>query len=103
MDYNDRFEKLVMEADLNTPPPGSEPERQAWFLCRAKQIVENRYGLVCDQCEGSITGASNAYIHCDGNIRVSLSGASDLHYTRDANTTGSTTSVASNIIHDVLP
>ena len=42
MDYNDRFEKLVMEADLNTPPPGSEPERQAWFLCRAKQIVENR-------------------------------------------------------------
>lgn len=68
-----------------------------------KQIVENRYGLVCDQCEGSITGASNAYIHCDGNIRVSLSGASDLHYTGDANTTGSTTSGASNIIHDVLP
>lgn len=68
-----------------------------------KQIVENRYGLVCDQCEGSITGASNAYIHCDGNIRVSLSGASDLHYTGDANTTGSTTSGASNIIRDVLP
>lgn len=67
-----------------------------------KQIVENRYGLVCDHCEGSITGASNAYIHCDGNIRVSLSGASDLHYTGDANTTGSTTSGASNIIHDVL-
>ena len=42
MDYNDRFEKLVMEADLNTPPPGSEPERRAWFLCRAKKIVENR-------------------------------------------------------------
>ena len=68
-----------------------------------KQIVENRYGLVCDQCEGSITGASNAYIHCDGNIRVSLSGASDLHYTGDANTTGSTNSGASNIIRDVLP
>ena len=67
-----------------------------------KQIVENRYGLVCDQCEGSITGASNAYIHCDGNIRVSLSGASDLHYTGDANTTGSTTSGASNIIKDTL-
>lgn len=67
-----------------------------------KQIVENRYGLVCDQCEGSITSASNAYIHCDGNIRVSLSGASDLHYTGDANTTGSTTSGASNIIKDTL-
>ena len=50
-----------------------------------------------------LTGASNAYIHCDGNIRVSLSGASDLHYTGDANTTGSTTSGASNIIRDVLP
>ena len=68
-----------------------------------KQVVENKYGLVCDNCEGSMSGACNAYIHCDGNIRVTLSGASDLHFTGNAFTGDCTTSGASNIIHDVLP
>lgn len=68
-----------------------------------KQIEGNRYGLICDHCEGSITGASNAYIHCDGTINVSLSGASDLHFTGDAFTGDCTTSGGSNIIHDVNP
>ena len=62
----------------------------------------NRYGLACDQCEGSISGSSNAYIHCDGVIKVSLSGASDLHFTGDAFTADSSTSGGSEIIHDVL-
>ena len=68
-----------------------------------KTVVDNRYGLVCDQCEGSLSGASKAYIHCDGTIKVDLSGASDLHFTGIAFTGDSSTSGASDIIHDVLP
>ena len=67
-----------------------------------KTINGHRYGFACDHCEGSMAGASNAYIHCDGTIRVSLSGDSDLHYTGNAATTGSTTSGGSEIYHDVL-
>ena len=67
-----------------------------------KTVNGNRYGFACNQCEGSVTGASNVYIHCDGTIKVSLSGASDLHYTGNAATTGSSTSGGSNIYHDVL-
>lgn len=67
-----------------------------------KTINGNRYGFACDQCEGSISGASNVYINCDGTIKVNLSGASDLHYTGNAATTGSTTSGGSDIYHDTL-
>lgn len=66
-------------------------------------VVGNRYGLVCDKCEGLMSGASDAYIHCDGTIKVDLSGSSDLHFTGHAFTGDSSTSGASNIIHDVLP
>ena len=62
----------------------------------------NKYGLVCDRCEGDISGASTAYFHCDGAIAVSLSGSSDLHYTGNASTSGCSTSGSSNVIHDVL-
>lgn len=68
-----------------------------------KTVNGTRYGLVCDQCEGSMSGASNAYIHCDGNIKVKLSGASDLHFTGNAFTADCETSGGSDIIHDVLP
>ena len=69
-----------------------------------KKVVDNRYGLSCYRCDGELSGASNAFVHCDnGIIRVNLSGASDLHYTGEANTDGCTTSVDSNIIHDVNP
>lgn len=68
-----------------------------------KKVVGNRYALVCDQCEGSMSGSSNAYIHCDGNIKVNLSGASDLHFTGNAFTADSNISGGSEIIHDVLP
>ena len=67
-----------------------------------KTVNGNRYGFACDQCEGSVSGASNVYIHCDGTIKVNLSGASDLHYTGNAATTGCTTSGGSNIYHDTL-
>ena len=67
-----------------------------------KTVNGNRYGLVCDQCEGTITGASNVYIHCDGTIKVNLSGASDLHFTGNAFTGDCTTSGGSDIYHDTL-
>ncbi len=67
-----------------------------------KTINGNRYGFACDQCEGTITGASNVYIHCDGTIKVNLSGASDLHFTGDAFTGDCTTSGGSDIYHDTL-
>ena len=50
-----------------------------------KNIINSRYGLSCDECAVSMEDASDAYIHCDGTIRiVKLSGASDLHYTGNA-------------------
>lgn len=67
-----------------------------------RNVVGNRYGLVCDDCEGTMSGSSEAYIHCDGNIRVTLSGASDFHFTGNGNPADSNTSGGSNIIHDVL-
>lgn len=67
-----------------------------------KTVNGTMYGFAVDQCEGNMLGASNAYIHCDGNIKVSLWGASDLHYTGNAATTGSHTYGGSDIIHDVL-
>ena len=66
------------------------------------RVIENKYSLVCGNCKGEISGASSAYIHCDGSINVDLSGASDLHYSGDADTSGSTTSGGSNIYHEVL-
>ena len=66
-----------------------------------EKVFRNRYALVCDRCEGEMSGASNAYIHCDGSIKVSLSGGSELHYTGNAATTGSSCSGGSVISHDV--
>ena len=64
-----------------------------------KKVVGNRYALACDNCEGTMSGASVAYIHCDGRICVDLSGASDLHYSGDGISSGcSTTSGGSSII-----
>ncbi len=65
-------------------------------------VVGNRYGLVCDLCEGLMSGASDTYIHGDGTIKVNLSGSSELHFTGSAFTGDSTTSGGSDIIHDVL-
>lgn len=63
-----------------------------------KTVDGARYGLVCDQCEGTMSGSSNAYIHCDGRICVDLSGSSTLHYTGDGSSSGcSTTSGGSTI------
>lgn len=67
-----------------------------------EKVFRNRYALVCDRCEGEMSGASNAYIHCDGSIKVSLSGGSELHYTGNASTTGSSCTGGSIISHDVL-
>jgi hypothetical protein len=65
-----------------------------------RQTIGSYYALECENCEGSLSGASNAYIHCDNSIRVSLSGASELHYTGNATTTGSTISGGSTISRD---
>lgn len=63
-----------------------------------KKVVGNRYALACDQCEGSMSGSSDAYIHCDDRICVNLSGSSHLHYTGSGTSSGcSTTSGGSTI------
>lgn len=67
-----------------------------------KKVVESRYALICDRCEGTMSGASEAYIHCDGSIKVNLSGSSELHYTGNASTSGSDCSGGSEVSHDVL-
>ena len=70
-----------------------------------KNIINKRYGLSCDECEVSMEDASDAYIHCDGTIRiVKLSDASDLHYTGNAEIilTSDVPSSSSDIKHDVL-
>lgn len=67
-----------------------------------KTVIGNRYGLVCEYCDGEMSGSSDAYIHCDGTIRVNLSGSSELHFTGTAFTGDSHTSGGSDIIHDVL-
>ena len=67
-----------------------------------EKVVGSRYALVCDRCEGEMSGGSNAYIHCDGTIKVNLSGGSELHYTGNAATTGCNCSGGSAISHDVL-
>jgi hypothetical protein len=68
-----------------------------------KTIIGSSYGLECDFCNGTMSGASDAYIHCDGNIKVNLSGFSNLHFTGEGNPADSSTSGGSDIIHDVLP
>lgn len=67
-----------------------------------KTVVGNRYGIVCEYCNGEMSGSSDAYIHCDGTIQVNLSGSSELHFTGTAFTGDSHTSGSSEIIHDVL-
>ena len=63
-------------------------------------VVDNHYALVCDRCNGSMSGSSDAYLHSDGTITVTLSGGSDLYYTGSANTRGSSMSGSSEIIHN---
>jgi hypothetical protein len=67
-----------------------------------KKVVGSQYALSCLLCKGSMSGASDAHIHSDGEIRVKLSGASELRYTGNASTIDSTVSGGSEIIHDGL-
>ena len=67
-----------------------------------QKIVDRHYSLVCDQCECSISGSSEAYIQCDGTIRGSVSGSSSLHFTGTAFTADCSTSGSSEIKHDVF-
>ena len=70
-----------------------------------KNIINDRYGLSCDECEVSMEDASDAYIHCNGRIKINkLSDASDLHYTGNATITSApgATSDASDIKKDIL-
>ena len=68
-----------------------------------KTVVDGYYGFACYQCTGKMSGASKAYIHCNDNITVDLSGGSDLHFTGNAFTGDCTTSGGSHIIHDENP
>ena len=62
------------------------------------RIAGNGYTLACDNCNGSMSGSSEAYIHCERSISVNLSGASDLHYSGNADISGSFTSGSSEIL-----
>lgn len=68
-----------------------------------KTINGSSYGFECDFCNGELSGASDAYIHCNLTIKVNLSGASDLHFTGTAFTGDSSISGGSEIIHEVNP
>ena len=68
-----------------------------------KTINGSSYGFECDVCKGEMSGASDAYIHCNSIIKVNLSGSSDLHFTGAAFTADSNCTGGSNIIHDELP
>lgn len=54
-----------------------------------RKIIDNRYSLVCDQCEGVISGHSEAYIFCDGSIKVNVLSHCALYYMGNADSTGS--------------
>lgn len=67
-----------------------------------KTVVDNHYGLVCTDCKGSLSGASEAFLHCDGTIDISISGASELRYTGNATTEGCSSSGGSTLKHDTF-
>ena len=70
---------------------------------RVKKTVNGaQYAFACDYCEGEMSGASRAYIHCNSTIDIDLSGASDLHYTGMPFTGDCTISGGSQLIHDEL-
>jgi len=62
------------------------------------RIAGNGYTLACDNCNGSMSGSSEAYFHCERSISVNLSGASDLHYSGNADISGSVISGSSEIL-----
>ena len=68
-----------------------------------RTISDSSYGFECDFCNGTMSGGSVAYIHCNRMIKVDLSGSSELHFTGDGDSTSSQTSGGSKIIHDVNP
>ena len=68
-----------------------------------RTITGSNYGLECDFCNGTMSGSSVAYIHCNAKVNVILSGASELHFTGDGDSTSSQTSGGSRIIHDEQP
>jgi len=67
-------------------------------ICRL--VAGSQYALSCNECRGTISGSSDAYINSNGNIKVSLSGSSSLHFTGTAFTGDCSTSGSSAVIHD---
>lgn len=67
-----------------------------------KGVAGKAYALKCNACEGTMTGASKAWIDCDGTIKVTLSGASELHYTGDAASGNCSCTGGSKVVRDVL-
>lgn len=68
-------------------------------FCTGALDDSHHFLLGTGSLDGSISGASSLFIHCDGTINCSISGSSIVHYTGNANTSGSSTSGASHIIH----
>ena len=59
-----------------------------------------QYAFECQQCECELSGASIAYFHCDGTIKGDLSGASEIHYSGNANTYDCHLSGSSKVVHE---
>ena len=108
-----RVKSVILAGDVNLTLSGAS-EADLTGVCvnldldmsgasrNVDNIVLKSYGLECANCKGSISGASKAYIHCLKDIKVSLSGASELHYTGDATTGDSSASGSSKIVHDTF-
>ena len=63
--------------------------------CIKSSIYEKQYTMLCDSCEGELSGASSIYIHCNDMLRVKTSGASKVYYTGNARVNSSGESLVS--------
>ena len=58
MTNNEEFEKILENIDENGPEPQEEPERQYYFIKKARALVKKTINLEChnlwlsDECEG---------------------------------------------------
>lgn len=59
-----------------------------------------KYSMEIDRCTGSLSGASSATFRSDGEIRCTLSGASLIYYSGNADSSGSHTEGGSAVVPD---
>lgn len=40
--FDDTIEKIIEQMDLNQEAPGKEPDRQYWYMKKARQLVREK-------------------------------------------------------------